>query len=336
MRRITTSLILLIGLLVFSASDGSAQRLVGLFDLEMGVRAAAMGSAYVAVDDGNLGIFYNPAGLGTLRELHVNAFYESRFSRADQGVFSLAVPNFAAQLAILSVNGAVRRDENFQDIGALPYSQFGLVFGAGFTLDELSGTVPFDFDGLSVGSQFRLYSVSTTPGGSGVSFSLSPSILWIEERAMFGNIPLQFLRVGLIAPDLLSLGMSYGDGHRESWGPGLRIGASATTPGGLLIAADLDALGSFHIGVEWQHRGIEFGEIGMADISLRAGLKNLGNLMSPSIGFGFRLADIQVDYALILHSELPANHRFSISGIFGPPNFLLCALRPVYCPPDDP
>ena len=93
------SLILLIGLLAFTASDGSAQRLVGLFDLEMGVRAAAMGSAYVAVDDGNLGIFYNPAGLGTLRELHANAFFESRFSRASQGVFSLAVPNFAAQLA---------------------------------------------------------------------------------------------------------------------------------------------------------------------------------------------------------------------------------------------
>ena len=333
MRRSKILLFVLTIMLASISIDGNAQRLLGLFELEQGVRNAAMGGAYVALAEGDLGVYYNPAGLATVRELHLNSFYESRFTRVDQGVFSLAVPNFATQLLFLSVNGAVRRDANGNGGDAIPYSQFGMSFGSGFTMEQLSGSL--EYKGLAAGGQFKIYSVSNDAAGSGLSVSITPSILWTGERLDFGGFPVQFVRFGVIAPDLLGLGITYGSGHRESWGPGLRLGGSVTTSGGLTIALDLDALGSFHLGGEWQNRGMDFGGL-MADLSIRAGLKNIGSMIAPSIGFGLRLGDLRVDYAFVVHSELPGIHRISISGVFGPPNFLLCALRPTFCPPDDP
>jgi hypothetical protein len=326
--------LVLIGFFLFAASDGYAQRLVGLFDLEQGVRAAAMGGAYVGLAEGDLALYYNPAGLAYLHELHLNGMYESRFSRADQGIFTMALPNFAGQLLFLTVNGAVRRDDTGKDLGLIPYSQFGLLLGAGFSLSDFVENS--DFGGLSIGSQLKLYSVSTDAAGQGASISITPSAMWTEERVMFGDLPLQVLRFGVIAPDLLSMGISYGSGHHESWGPGLRFGASASTPDGLTFAADLDVMGSFSIGAEWLYRGLELGDLGQADLSIRGGLKNIGSILTPSIGFGLRLGDLRIDYALVIHPDLPDVHRFSISGVFGPPNFLLCALRPSVCPRDDP
>jgi len=326
--------LLLLGILVFSVADVDAQRVIGLFELEQGVRPAAMGGAYVGLAEGDLGIYYNAAGLATLRELHINSFYESRFSRVDQGVISMAVPNFAAQLHFLGVNGAERRDATGANLGQIGYSQFGMAFGGGFSIEQLSGAD--EYEGLAVGGQFKLFSVSNDDRGSGTSFSITPSVLYTEERLELAGMPIQFLRFGLVAPELLSLGMTYGSGHRESWGPGLRLGGSITTTGGLTLALDLDALGSFHFGGEWHNRGISLGDSGMLDLSLRAGLKNIGSMISPSLGFGLRYGDFRFDYALVPHSELPAVHRFSISGVFGPPNPLLCVFRPAFCPPDDP
>ncbi len=326
--------LLFVGMLALAASDGRAERLVNLFDLEQGVRPAAMGGAYVGLAEGDLALYYNPAGLAYLRELHLSGMYETRFSRADQGILTMALPNFAGQLLFLGVNGAVRRDEDGQERGNLPYSQLGLLVGAGFSLSDFMENS--ELSGLSVGGQLKFYSVDTTAPGRGASLSLSPSVLWSEERLLLGGLPIKFLRFGLIAPDLLSLGISYGSGHHESWGPGLRFGASVSTTDGLTLAADVDVLGSFHIGAEWLLSGLALGDAGQLDLSLRGGLKNIGSLLSPSLGLGLRLGDLRVDYALIIHPDLPDIHRFSVSGVFGPPNIILCALRPSVCPPDDP
>ncbi len=323
----------LLALLAFSYQPSAvrAQSLVGLFELEEGARPLAMGGAFVALAEDEHAIFYNPAALASLKELYFSGLYESRFARVNYGTLALALPNFGGQLFFLGIPGISERDERAVPLGELPYGQLGLIAGAGLWLSE----APLELDlPLAVGLQLKIYRVNTLPEGSGTTLSLAPSLLWRQERLLLAGIPVQTLRFGLIASDLLSPGISYGRGHYESWGPGLRLGAAATLPDGLSMAFDVEANGTFHLGGEWQLRGLE--TLGMAELSVRLGLKNLGSLLAPSIGFGLRVNDFRVDYAFAWHPVLPGVHRISFSAVFGPPNVLLCALRPEFCPPDDP
>jgi len=316
-------------------SGASAQSLVGLFELEEGARPAAMGGAFVALAENEHALFYNPAGLAFLKELYVSGLFESRFSRASYGTLALALPNVASQLLFLNVSGAVQRDEEGIPIGNgnLPYSQVGFLLGAGFSLSE----APLNLDlPLAAGFQLKIYRVNTLAGGSGTAFSLSPSLLWSVERLLLAGLPVEALRFGLVAANLISPGITYGSRHQESWGPGLRLGAAVTLLGGLTMALDFEADGTFHMGGEWRLQGLDIESLGLAEFSVRLGLMNLGPLLSPSVGFGVKLADFSVDYALLLHPDLPANHRISFTAAFGQPNIFLCLLRPQACPPDDP
>jgi len=312
--------------------EAGAQGLVGLFELEGGARPAAMGGAFVGLAEGQAALYYNPAGLASLRELILGGLFESRFARAGYGTLGLALPNLGAEFLFLGLGGVTRRDEQGIPLGELPYRQIGLLVGGGLRLADLGlGDLP-----LAAGLQLKLYRVSTLPEGSGTAFSLSPGLLWSEERLELGGIPLQRLRLGLLAPNLLSLGITYGSGHHESWGPGLRLGAAAALPEGLTFAFDLEASGAFHLGGEWRLSGLEMEPFGLGELSLRLGLKNVGSILSPSLGFGLRVGDFQIDYAFLMHPELAGVHRIEFAAVFGPPNALLCALRPKFCPPDDP
>lgn len=311
----------------------SAQTLVGLFELEEGTRPAAMGGAFVGLAEEEHAIYYNPAGLALLKELHMSGLFESRFARANYGTVAFALPNVGGQLLILNIGGITRRDELGVPIGDLPYGQIGLLIGAGFSLAEppISLGLP-----LAVGLQLKVYRVNTLPEGSGMAISLSPSLLFSIERFLLAGLPVQALRFGLIAPDLLSPGITYGSGYHESWGPGLRLGTALILPEGLTLALDFEADGTFHLGGEYKISGLELEALGLAELSLRVGLRNIGSLISSSAGFGLRLGDFRVDYAFVMHPELAGSHRISFSAAFGPPNILLCALRPEFCPRDDP
>lgn len=316
------------------APSARAQSLVGLFELEEGARPAAMGGAFAGLADDGHALFYNPAGLAYLRELHVNGLYQRRFSRAGYGTFSLAAPDFGAEFLFLNIGGLTSRDEMGVPQGELPYRQIGVLLGGGLALNA----PPLDLGlPLAAGMQLKVYRVSTLSPGSGTTFSLTPSFLWSRERLELGGLPVRTLRFGLIAPDLLSLGITYGSGHRESWGPGLRVGAAAALAGGLTFALDFEANGTFHVGGEWRLSPLGAIEsLGSAELALRLGLSNAGSVLTPSVGFGLTVGDLRIDYAFVMHSTLPGTHRIEFSAVFGPPNALLCSLRPGTCPPDDP
>lgn len=308
-----------------------AQSLVGLFELEGGARPAGMGGAFVGLAADESALYYNPAGLAFLRELYISGLYQNRFVRADYGRVTLAVPNVGVQFLVLGVGGLVRRDELGVPSETFNYTQMGALLGGGLSLDALGIGMP-----LAVGAQMKFYRVSTLAPGSGMAFSLTPSVLWVRDRLELGGLPVRSLRVGAIAPNLLSLGITYGSGHRESWGPGFRLGGALLLGGGLAFAADLDARGAFHLGGEWTLGGFDLEGLEPAELSLRLGLSNAGSAITPSIGFGIRFGDFRLDYAFTMHPDLVGAHRISFVAIFGPPNPLLCALRPSACPPDDP
>ena len=327
-------IVLLLGGMLLSAGsfslDAQAQSLVGIFELEGGARPAGMGGAFVGLASDEGALYYNPAGLAFLRELFISGLYQNRFVRANYARVTLAAPNVGAQFLMLGVGGLIRRDELGVPSEAFGYRQVGALLGGGLSLQETLG-MP-----LAVGMQLKFYRVSTLAPGSGMAFSLTPSVLWSKERLELGGLPLRALRVGAIAPNLLSLGIAYGSGHRESWGPGFRLGGALLLSGGLTFAADFDAMGAFHLGGEWTLGGFDLEGFESAELSLRLGLSNAGSVITPSIGFGMRLGDFRLDYAFVMHPDLVGAHRISFVAIFGPPNPLLCALRPSACPPDDP
>lgn len=333
-QRLTTATIVLILAVVISGPSAQSQQLVGLFQLEEGTRPIAMGGAFVAVADDENALFYNPAGMTSLRELFVHGRFESRFGKASAGTASFVLPNVGAQLAFLQVSDATRRDAGGQGQGALDYGQIGITVGGGADLDRtLNVGLP-----LSMGLQLKVYSVGTLAGGSGTAFSISPSFLFREIRLEPGGIPMEKLRFGLMASDLLSPGIAYGSGHTEGWGPGLRLGAAATLTGGFTVAMDVEADGTFHLGSEWTKPHLDFGGLGLGELYVRGGIRNIGAMIAPSLGFGVRAGDLKFDYAMVAHTDLPWIHRVSISAVFGTPNEILCALalRPDICPPDDP
>jgi len=326
--------IVLAGALILVGPPAQSQDLVGLFQLEKGARPLAMGGAFVAMADDENALFYNPAGLSTLRELFVHGRFESRFAKVSSGTASFVLPNVGGQLAFMSVGGATRRDASGQGQGSLDYGQIGITLGGGASLDRTLGIgLP-----LSMGLQLRTYSVGTLPGGSGTAFSLSPSFLFREIRLEPLGIPMEKLRVGMMATDLLSPGITYGSGHAEGWGPGLRLGVAGTLTGGFTVAMDVEADGTFHLGSEWTRPHLDFGGLGLGELYVRGGIRNEGVMWKPSLGFGVRAGDLKLDYALVAHTDLPWVHRVSISYVFGTPNPVLCALelRPDVCPPDDP
>lgn len=334
LQSLTTATIVLVCAFIVIAPAAQGQQLVGLFQLEEGTRPIAMGGAFVAVADDENALFYNPAGMTSLRELFVHGRFESRFAKVTAGTASFVLPNVGAQLAFLTVGDATRRNDSGRDQGALDYGQIGITVGGGADLDRtLNIGLP-----LSMGLQLKIYSVGTLAGGSGTAFSLSPSLLFREIRIEPGGVPLEKLRFGLVANDLLSPGIAYGSGHSEGWGPGLRLGAAATLTGGFTVAMDIEADGTFHLGSEWTKPHLDFGGLGLGELYLRGGIRNIGTLLAPSLGFGIRAGDLKLDYAMVAHTDLPWIHRVSISYVFGPPNEILCALalRPEVCPPDDP
>ncbi len=319
-------------LLPTAAPETRAQRLVGIFELEGGARPAGMGGAFVGVASDESALYYNPAGLALLRELFVSGMYQNRFLRAQYGRVTLVAPNVGAQVLMLGIGGLVRRDEQGIPSESFSYTQFGALVGGGLSLRESLG-MP-----LAVGAQLKFYRVGTLAPGSGMAFSLTPALLWTAERLELGGLSLRALRVGAVAPNLLSLGITYGSGYRERWGPDLRLGGAVLLAGGWTFAADLDLRGAFHLGGEWTLGGLDWEWEGMeaVELSLRWGLSNAGSLLTPSVGFGIRFGDYRLDYAFVMHPDLVGAHRLSFAAVFGPPNPLLCALRPVACPPDDP
>ena len=333
-RRLTAILCLILCLGALVAPSAEGQNLVGIFQLEEGARPIAMGGAFVAVADDENALFYNPAGMASFRELFVHGRFESRFAKVSSGTAMFVLPNVGAQLAFLTVGDATRRNAQGQDQGALDYGQIGVTAGGGADLDRMLNIgLP-----LSMGLQLKVYSVGTLAGGSGTAFSLSPSLLLREIRIEPGGIPMEKLRFGLMANDLLSPGIAYGSGHTEGWGPGLRLGAAATLSGGFTVAMDVEADGTFHLGSEWTRPHLDFGGFGLGELYVRGGVRNIGAMIAPSLGFGIRAGDLKLDYAVVTHPDLAWVHRVSISAVFGTPNEILCALalRPDICPPDDP
>jgi len=311
--------------------------MVTLFDLESGARPLGMGGAFTGLSDDENALFYNPAGLAYLGiETRFSSFYEGHFGLTDYGQMALAARGMGLGVLLFNSRPIVRRDERGEELGRFSYSAVGLAAAYATTLGGLPLPSPLELelpgglDRLALGARLKLYRVKTLKEGSGLGLALDPSVMFELGRVSAGGLELESLRLGLVLENLLGLPVEFGSGHREHWPLGFRLGGSLSFRG-LIVAADLESDGTFHLGGEYRLAGMGMGtgirkrvtdskagtETGAGgDLSIRGGLLLGGGRASFSTGLGLRLNNFRVDYALAAHPQLPLSHLLAFTTAF--------------------
>jgi hypothetical protein len=304
-------------LLFLATTPASAQNMITLFDLDSGARSLAMGGAFAGLSDDQNAVFYNPAGLAYLGiETSLSSFYESHFGLTDYGQIAVATSKMGMGVLLFNSRPIVQRDEQGNNVGQFSYSTVGLAGAYGTTLGELPFDmgIPAGLERLALGARLKLYRVKTLQEGSGVTLALDPALMFDFGKLEAGGVELEYVRLGLVLENLLGKAMEFGSGHREPWPLGLRFGSSVAFRE-LIVAADLESKGTFHLGGEYRFPGIGVEGLGEGDLALRTGLV-LGQRASFNLGLGFKLKNFRIDYALATHPQLPISHLLSFTVAF--------------------
>lgn len=325
--------LLLIALLITAASVGTAsgQTLLSLYELERGARPAALGGAFTGLADDAYALVYNPAALAFLERASAHGLIESRFGRALYGSVMAGGRNLGVGLVFFNVSDIPWYDENNQPVqaGSFDFTQVGLTVAGGISLADLPlGAGLGALQNFAVGLRAKILTVNTLPEGSGTGFSLEPALFYkLDNLGSLGG-----LRIGIVIENLLGLGVSYGSGHSEDFPIGLRFGASLNPVPGFVIAADIEANGTVHIGGEYKLANAQLVRFGVQQLAVRGGLLVNPALVQASVGFGARLrGGLQFDYTVLMHEELPLTHRVEVAYRFGFQSFL-CLLLGKSCP----
>jgi hypothetical protein len=216
-------------------------------------------------------------------------------------------------LLLFNSRPIIRRDEQGNNIGQFTYSAVGLTGAYAITLGELPAALqlPAGFDRLALGVRLKLYRVKTLQDGSGATLALDPAMMFDFGKLALGGMWLDSLRLGLVLENLLGKAMEFGSGHREPWPLGFRLGGSLALRG-LVVAADLESNGTFHLGAEYRLAGLAISGLDQGKLALRGGLV-LGRRTALNMGLGFRFKEFQIDYAFTTHPQLPLSHILSFT-----------------------
>ena len=81
------------------ASGGPGTTAITALKFDMGPRAAALGGAYTAIAEGNYAVWYNPAGLGMMRNMEAAGSFKSNVQDTKNQFFGFLLPIPATGLA---------------------------------------------------------------------------------------------------------------------------------------------------------------------------------------------------------------------------------------------
>lgn len=293
---------MVLGVSIFSLQTAHGQTLISLFDIDSGVRPLGIGGAFTGLADDENTIFYNPAGLGFLRGLHLGSFYEPRFG-ANFGSLALVRPGLGGGFLFLSLGGLTQYDEADRPGKTFGYGSYGLIASLALRPNRLLHFLPST---IALGMNAKFLGITTIAEGSGSGLALDWGLLW--DLGRLG--PVKALRFGLLIENLPSLKVKYKGGYKESWKVGFRFGGSIQMLDSLILAFDLERNGTFHFGGEYG-LGLRLGQ-GIKGLKLRVGGFTRGGFV-PTLGLGLEFRSFRVDYAFIAYSQAPETHRLSFS-----------------------
>ena len=297
------------------ASAGSASGTSGAAFLKLapGARPAGMGEAFAAVEGDAHAVFYNPAGLGRLRELQATGTHDARFQGIRYEFAAVAVP----LLSFTETEG----DKSSR--GALAVAVYNLA-ASGI---ERRGTTETDAPTGTFGASDLAYSVA-------YGYALSPAVS-VGGAIKFVEQSLDDARATAVAGDagiaLKRGASSFAGGIRNAGsapkfrdaGDPLPFTAylAAARPFGerWLAAADLllprDQAAGLALGTEYAYpfdarlKGF-----------LRAGFNTLhrdpGGISGLSLGGGLALGSMRFDFAWLPMGDLGNTFRYSVLARF--------------------
>lgn len=274
----------------------------GIFlKMSKGVRAIGMGEAYAGVSDRVDAIFWNPAGLNSLKGMEIAAMHTVWFENiyynyiiaaypTKVGVFGLSLNYLGMDDIDMYYNNGAAADSTYS-----PYDMIAIISYA----DKIEGTHNF-------GLNFK-YIRSDIDGDIAQAFAADIGYMndMIENELVFGVVvqnigtEMKFNNMGAPLPVNLKVGSSY-------------IGLAE----GLILALDvnfpIDNNPSVHFGTEYTYAVNEFSFIGRTGYKTTS-IRDLEPLAGLSAGAGITYSGIAVDYAWVPYGDLGNTHRFSLS-----------------------
>ena len=292
-------------LLSFSAAwctDYSTLNLANpLGSLGQSARASAMGSAFTAVTGDTADLDWNPAGLSETPSAQISLNHDSWLTGVFQEQLALAVP--LPRAGVLALASSYVNDGNLSG-----YDSTGTPTGT-YQPSRIAAELAWGgriFEGVSIGAEMGGYRQSIGQNTYD-SFFLSLGGLWS---------PVPFLRVGISysglgillngfsASGVLRTGLAWS--FRESKGPPALLTMDLFMP---------------PYGVYRAQLGLE--KPVLSDFFLRAGYQfdlvdnQIPGFQSLAAGLGFRLGDLELDYAYLPMGDLGSTQRLGLTYRFG-------------------
>lgn len=261
-----------------------------------GARSLAMGDAFTGVASGAETIFWNPAGLGTMKAPEVSAMYFKEIANmglmslqyaqplAGYGTAGLALESFSAgDMEVNYLDGSSKTVNAQQDF------ILNLAYGKNIT------------NNLFAGANLKYLNSTLAETATAKTMTLDLGCLYRLPQV-------EGLSLGL---DLQNIGgsMKYLE-ESDQLSFTVRAGAAYTKPlqnNMLTISADLnkpkELSTRFNLGAEYVYNKL---------IALRAGYKFGYDLDSFTTGFGLKMNRYSLDYAFATKRDLGENHRVSL------------------------
>lgn len=282
----------------------------------VGARPLGMGGAYVAAVEDVTAIYWNPAGLASLKTLQVHGMHSERFAGIVNWDFvGVGVPlknHFAVGFGFfrLGVDGIpfTKREDPSQPLGRtnVPYaykyvndSEMAFVFT--FAKSRSSG--------FSYGGNVKVIRKSVDEYGAwGLGFDFGISMN-----------PYRSMKLGLVLLDGTSTLVAWNGGRKELITPHLRAGVAC--PIRIFLFEILPVL-DVHISFENRGSAAQVA-LGRMDLDFRGGLEvefqdrvavrvgtDRGHLTT---GAGLKISAVGIDYGFSNHFDLGNTHRVSVT-----------------------
>jgi hypothetical protein len=314
-------------LIVCLPAIGSDRYAAEFLNLGVGARPLGMGGSFVAVADDATATYWNPAGLGGLKQTEVSFMHASVFGLDSHDFLNLVLPigksgsmGFSwIRLGIEDIPITALNDLNYPYItGYMKDNENALITSYGRNL-KVGSDYGSKVSNIQIGGNFKflyysVHGIERNAIGFGSDFGLiwRTSFISKKDDGKSGELSL-----GITAQDLIGTKIVWNTtsepSHADSIPVNFKMGAAYSYPfqklgSQILFSIDADTRYSLEM-----HYGVEYviGDV----LSLRAGLKDQDFTAGAGLHLAFKRGDstlsFLIDYAFLSH-ELGNTHRISL------------------------
>jgi hypothetical protein len=302
MKRILLLLTAYCIVLTTAYAQGQAGTDIAVLKAGVGARPLGMGGAFTAIADNADAPYWNPAGLGWVKDSEITTMQTRLSTDADHYYISYVRPALGGTLgiswiqvglgSITQTSSEVDINNEVQNLSIFSYFSNAYMLSYGRNLNEH----------ISVGltAKYLTSDMFQIQGGQAYGYSVSPGLMLRLANK---------LTVGVKLDEMLNQ-QSWGTGTVEQVPPKLRFGLAYKSPNPGLFALDISQTlksnyaPEISAGYEYAHNGLSL-RLGYADSGLTAGA-------------GFQIDHARVDYAYVTQRALSKDnvHRVSLSGMW--------------------